>query len=86
MQFAFFYMSLVTSPTPAAMDSCERFNVDNGMFVPEHSPVRIGVKGTYQCNSGFILNGTAERVCTISNEWSGQSAECIRPPGRNVIE
>ncbi len=79
-------MSLVTSPTPAAMDSCERFNVDNGMFVPEHSPVRIGVKGTYQCNSGFILNGTAERVCTISNEWSGQSAECIRPPGRNVIE
>ncbi len=63
-------------------DACEKFNVDNGMFVLEHMPVKIGVKGTYRCNSGFILLGNAERVCTISNEWSGQPAQCILPSGK----
>ncbi len=63
------------------MDSCERFNVDNGMFIVEHIPVIVGVRGTYQCDSRYILNGTAERVCTILNEWSGQPAKCILPPG-----
>ncbi len=75
--FMYFILKVIPSP----MDSCKMFNVENGIFLPERMPVEIGVKGKYVCNSGFILNGTAERVCTILKEWSGQPAQCIPPPG-----
>ncbi len=65
------------------MDSCHRFSVSNGVFVLDHIPVRVGVKGTYLCNPGFILEGNTVRVCTISNDWSGEPAQCVQPPGKN---
>ncbi len=56
---------------------CERFSVSNGLFVPAFSPVTIGVMGTYYCDPGYVLEGNRERVCTVSNEWSGEPAQCI---------
>lgn len=30
----------------------------------------------FECNKGYVLNGSPERVCLPTNEWSGHSTNC----------
>ena len=38
----------------------------------------FGDVARYSCDTGYILNGTAERTCQANGEWSGSAPTCER--------
>lgn len=36
----------------------------------------FGARVTYNCNEGFIMSGTKERVCQGDSSWSDTSPQC----------
>ena len=35
-----------------------------------------GTVCTFECNKGYVLSGSPERVCLPTNEWSGSPTSC----------
>lgn len=48
--------------------------IENGDFQPKLSLFNTRV--TYQCNPGYFLFGSKERLCQGDEDWSGMPAEC----------
>ncbi len=64
-------------PFPGVLpDYCGNLTIENGMFIPENSPIQAGTKGRFRCNSGFKLEGDAEIICSLSRMWHGLLARC----------
>lgn len=40
-------------------------------------------QASYSCNSGYVLQGSATRVCLDGGVWSGQAPQCV---GKAVCE
>ncbi|KNC49451.1 uncharacterized protein AMSG_05458 [Thecamonas trahens ATCC 50062] len=61
------YCSLLTAPS-------------NGILTASCSSKRsLGeVCGTFQCNSGYQLSGSASRTCNAGPSWSGSAASCVK--------
>ena len=38
--------------------------------------LRVGHSATVTCDFGFVITGTAERLCT-SVGWNGHAADCV---------
>ncbi|XP_034533694.1 P-selectin [Notolabrus celidotus] len=45
-----------------------------------HGEFRFASQCTSTCNRGFILNGTAETVCTSLGEWTSDRPRCLAHP------
>lgn len=54
----------------------ELSKIQNGNFYPQATLFNTKVK--YQCDPGFYLHGSIERVCLGDREWSGTNPECNR--------
>ena len=35
-----------------------------------------GAVCSFECNEGYVLNGSSERICLPTNEWSGSVTKC----------
>ena len=51
------------------------------LVVPEHGSIstvqtNFGILVTYECNSGYRLNGSATTTCVSGGMWSGKSPKC----------
>ena len=49
--------------------------IENGNYSPKSS--RFNSKAVYQCDPGYYLFGSRERLCQGDEEWSGIPAECL---------
>lgn len=49
--------------------------IANGRYSPQLNTFKTRV--TYDCDDGFYLFGSRERVCQGDEEWSGTSVECL---------
>lgn len=49
--------------------------IENGDFSPKSS--LFNTKVTYQCDLGFYLFGSRERLCQGDEDWSGIPVECL---------
>lgn len=49
-------------------------NIENGNYYPKSTLFNNAV--VYQCNAGYYLYGSRERLCQGDEEWSGIPAEC----------
>ncbi|KNC49452.1 uncharacterized protein AMSG_05459 [Thecamonas trahens ATCC 50062] len=61
------YCTLLTAPS-------------NGILTASCSSQRSinEVCGTFQCNSGYQLSGSASRTCNAGPSWSGSAASCVK--------
>ena len=50
-------------------------NQSNG-YVDTSVGTSIGDVARYSCDTGYILNGTAERICQADGQWSGSVPTC----------
>lgn len=50
--------------------------IENGRFSP--SSTLFTTEVTYQCDTGYFLYGSKQRVCQGDEEWSGIPVECTR--------
>lgn len=59
--------------------SCpDLLKIENGDFFPKTT--RFNTKVVYQCDPGYYLFGSKERICQGDEEWSGAPAECLSEP------
>lgn len=59
--------------------------IENGDYSPKTN--RFNTKVVYQCEPGFYLFGSQERLCQGDEDWSGTPAECMPTPQcRNPIK
>lgn len=49
--------------------------IEHGDYQPKTT--RFNTKVTYQCEPGFYLFGSRERLCQGDEDWSGTPAECL---------
>ncbi|KAM6933134.1 complement C2 [Xenentodon cancila] len=50
--------------------------LDNGDVSPRDQWFRSGTTQSFSCQVGFALYGSAERNCTLSGEWTGDTPVC----------
>jgi hypothetical protein len=50
-------------------------NITNGTMVV--SGLGIGNSVTYQCDEGFVMEGSSSMVCTENGTWNGSYPECV---------
>ncbi|XP_008296696.1 complement C2 [Stegastes partitus] len=53
-----------------------QLQLDNGDFWPREQWFRVGATQSFSCQEGFTLQGSAERNCTDSGEWTGATPVC----------
>lgn len=58
--------------------------VENGIFSP--TTTTFDTKVRYQCDAGYFLYGSQERICQGDEEWSGIPAECTKEREYVTIE
>lgn len=67
------------------LSDCEKPSpIKNGNFTLHHELTTFGATVTYQCNTGYVLDGSFARTCDFKNDkaaWSFLSPTCI-PLGR----
>lgn len=49
--------------------------IDNGVMTLRGGNA-YGNKARFKCNDGFVLGGSAERLCRSDKKWSGKVAFC----------
>ena len=50
--------------------------IQNGQWNPSFGPYNCGSTVTYQCNTGFNLNGFSTLTCNQNRQWSGPAPTC----------
>ena len=51
---------------------------DIGNGTVTHQSTLYQAQAVYECNAGFRLNGTHERTCTQTGDWSGTEPHCSK--------
>jgi hypothetical protein len=49
--------------------------IEHGDYEPKST--RLNTRVTYQCEPGYYLFGSRERLCQGDEDWSGTPAECL---------
>lgn len=57
------------------LNCAELKKIENGDFFPKSN--RFNTKVMYQCDTGYYLFGSRERLCQGDEDWSGTPAECL---------
>ncbi|CAH2314451.1 complement C2 [Pelobates cultripes] len=58
----------------------EPLSFENGEYYPR-GPFLVGANITFQCNDGYHLRGSMERMCRRNAKWSGETAVCVDGDG-----
>ncbi|KAG7267479.1 hypothetical protein CRUP_023133 [Coryphaenoides rupestris] len=53
-----------------------QLQLDNGNFWPRDQWFSPGTMQSFACLGGFTLSGSANRTCTLSQEWTGTNPTC----------
>ncbi|XP_003449339.1 complement C2 [Oreochromis niloticus] len=53
-----------------------QLQLDHGDFWPRDQWFAVGATQSFSCQEGFTLYGSAERNCTLSGEWTGETPIC----------
>ncbi|XP_029964019.1 complement C2 [Salarias fasciatus] len=53
-----------------------QLQLDHGEFWPRDQWFRVGMTQSFSCQEGFTLEGSAQRNCTLSGEWTGHTPVC----------
>ncbi len=62
---------------PACMPPCPTLNLGTNLTVSTSNPsLGVGTKATFNCDSGFSLNGSQLLTCTEKSVWSGKTPSC----------
>ncbi|XP_069003628.1 complement C2 [Embiotoca jacksoni] len=67
---------LVSRATCKDMLCPAQLQLDNGDFWPRHQWFHVGTTQSFSCHEGFSLYGSAQRNCTLSGEWTGDTPVC----------
>ena len=54
-------------------------HLQNGGVALEHfnpDSLNTGLKLTYYCNDGYLINGSPVSICTSDGEWSDTPPKC----------
>ncbi|XP_076318247.1 uncharacterized protein LOC143229580 isoform X1 [Tachypleus tridentatus] len=52
-------------------------NPDNGLMLSTMSQFHFGQIVSFQCNFGYVLEGSSTLLCTSNGVWNGTAPECI---------
>ena len=58
--------------------SCDQPGIPSNGRVDTSAGTSFGDVARYSCNTGYTLNGTAERICQANREWNGSVPACER--------
>ncbi|XP_060901605.1 complement C2-like [Labrus mixtus] len=53
-----------------------QLQLDHGDFWPRDQWLHVGATQSFSCQEGFILSGSAQRNCTLTGEWTGNTPVC----------
>ncbi|CAN9511092.1 unnamed protein product [Ophioblennius macclurei] len=53
-----------------------QLQLDHGDFWPRDQWFHVGTTQSFSCQEGFTLYGSAQRNCTLSGEWTGDTPVC----------
>uniref|UniRef100_A0A667Y8Z0 Si:ch1073-280e3.1 n=1 Tax=Myripristis murdjan TaxID=586833 RepID=A0A667Y8Z0_9TELE len=53
-----------------------QLQLDHGEIWPRDQWFRPGSNQSFSCQEGFTLSGSAQRNCTLSGEWTGNTPAC----------
>ena len=56
--------------------SCGQPGIPSNGHVDTSAGTSFGDVARYSCNTGYTLNGPAERACHANGEWSGSAPTC----------
>ena len=54
----------------------EKLYIVHGSITYSDNPIKVGTKIAYHCQTGYRLEGAAERRCLKSGFWSGRKSSC----------
>ncbi|XP_047449391.1 complement C2 [Mugil cephalus] len=54
-----------------------QLQLDHGEFWPRNQWFHVGTTQSFSCQEGFTLYGSAERNCTLTGEWTGDTPVCV---------
>ena len=58
--------------------TCPSLSAPRNGWLKFSNGLNVGSKASYTCQSGFILQGDATRVCGSNGVWSGRDPTCKR--------
>ncbi|XP_037335976.2 complement C2 [Pungitius pungitius] len=58
-----------------------QLQLDHGDLWPRDQWYRVGATQSFSCQDGFALQGSAQRTCALSGEWTGGAPACVDHAG-----